>query len=389
MLLTVLAIELDRVEMQGFNIEKYRAIWLNQLLVEYEEICWSYGLELSTPVFEISDSKREVGSYHSSTRTLRLSRYLITENPWAVTLQVLKHEMAHQLCAEQFGGREKGHGPDFQGACRLLGVEPEFCRAQSSLPELQKELEKGSDLSEVGRKFISKVEKLFALAGSPNENEATLAMQKANELIEKYNLSFLDAGEKQDFGYTVINRKRKRIEGYQRHICRILQDFFFVRVVTSSIYDPITDQTYKIIELLGTRENVTIGEYCYFFLENKLVSLWSHNRHKFKGNTRTEKSSYYLGLLNGFYNKLEKQKDKAIEKNAAATVGNMTLTVAERELDGYVSSRFPRLQKVSRRTAKVYRNTYNDGVETGKTITLAKGVTAESVQSGRFLSERI
>lgn len=375
--------------MQGFNIDKYRAIWLNQLLVEYQEICWSYDLELTPPLFEISDCKREVGSYHSSTGTLRLSRYLIAESPWSVTLQVLKHEMAHQLCAELFDSREKGHGPDFQRACRILGVEPEFCRAQSSLPELQKELKRGSGLSEVGRRFISKVEKLFALAGSPNENEATLAMQKANELIEKYNLSFLEAGEKRDFGYTVINRKRKRIESYQRHICRILQDFFFVRVVMSSMYDPMTDQSHKIIELLGTRENVTIGEYCYFFLENKLVSLWSHNRHKFKGNSRTEKNSYFLGLLSGFYHKLEQQKDKVIEKNTTATAENKALVVAERELDGYVSSRFPRLQKVSRRTAKVYSNTYNDGVETGKTITLAKGVAAESVQSGRFLSERI
>ncbi len=375
--------------MHDLNIEKYRTIWLNQLLVEYQEICWSYGLELSPPVFEISNSRKEVGSYHPSTRTLRLSRYLIEENTWAVTLQVLKHEMAHQLCAEQFGGREKGHGADFQRGCRLLGVEPEFCRAQSSLPELQKELDRGSDLSEVGRKFISKVEKLFALAGSPNEHEATLAMQKANGLIEKYNLSFLEAGEKRDFGYIVINRKRKRIESYQRHICRILQDFFFVRVVMSFMYDPITDQSHKIIELLGTRENVTIGEYCYFFLENKLVSLWSHNRHKFKGNSRTEKNSYFLGLLTGFYHKLEQQKDKVIETNVVAAVENKALVVAERELDGYVSSRFPRLQKVSRKTAKVYSNTYNDGVATGKTITLAKGVAAESVQSGRFLSERI
>ena len=78
-----------------------------------------------------------------------------------------------------------------------------------------------------------------------------------------------------------------------------------------------------------------------------------------------------------------------VEKNVEVKAKTMALVVAERELDGYVSSRFPRLQKVSRRTAKVYRNTYNDGMETGKTITLAKGVAAESVQSGRFLSERI
>ncbi len=210
-------------------------------------------------------------------------------------------------------------------------------------------------------------------------------MQKANELIEKYNLSFFAAGESREFGYAIINRKRKRIESYQKHIVRILQDFFFVRVIMSSLYDPITDQRYKTIELLGAKENVAIGEYCYFFLENKLVSLWTFNRQKFKGNARTEKNSYYLGLLTGFYNKLADQQGKVMEKPADINTKALILT-AETELDNYVSGRFPRLEKVSRRTAKIYKNTYNDGVATGKTITLAKGVASEPVQSGRFLS---
>ena len=367
------------------NIEKYRIIWLNQLLIEYENICWDYGVELTPPVFEISETKKEVGSWHPTTRTLRLSRHLIEESPWLVTLQVLKHEMAHQLCSELFDSRENGHGRDFQKGCELLGVDLQFRKPQSSLPELQKELAEGAGVSAEGRKFINKVEKLLALAGSPNENEATLAMQKANELIEKYNLSFSKAGEKRQFGYAIINRKRKRIESYQRHICRILQDFFFVRVIMSSLYDPITDQRHKTIELLGAKENVAIGEYCYFFLENKLVSLWNYNRDKFKGNTRTEKNSYFLGLLAGFYNKLQNQQGNIAAEPAEVSINALVLS-AERELDNYVSGRFPRLEKVSRRTAKIYRNTYNDGVATGKTITMAKGVVAEPVQSGRFIS---
>lgn len=296
--------------MKVLNIEKYRTIWLNQLFVEYEEICWSYGVTLTPPVFEISDSKKEVGSWDSETRTIRLSRHLITDNSWLVTLQVLKHEMAHQLCAELFETQEKGHGAEFQRGCELLGVEPEYRRANSSLPEFAKNLMKETGISNTGRRFINKVEKLLALARSPNENEATLAMQKANELIEKYNLRFFELGAKREFGYAVINRKRKRIESYQRHICRILQDFFFVNVVTSSLYDPGTDQSHKIIEILGAKENVAIGEYCYFFLENKLFSLWAHNRHRFNGTTRTEKNSYFLGLLAGFYDKLKNQKEK-------------------------------------------------------------------------------
>ncbi|MCK5515898.1 MAG: DUF2786 domain-containing protein [Desulfobulbaceae bacterium] len=368
------------------DIEKYRKIWINQLIVEYEEICWGYGVELIPPVFEISDSRKEVGSYHSETRTIRLSRYLLAENSWMVTLQVLKHEMAHQLCSELFGSQDGGHGVEFQRGCELLGVEPEYRLAKSSLPEFEKKLTKGRGVSEKGRRFIDRVEKLFALARSPNENEATLAMQKANELIEKYNLTIFEDGVKRDFGYTVINRKRKRIETYQRHICRILQDFFFVKVIVSSLYDPRIDQSHKIIEILGAKENVAIGEYCYFFLENKLFTLWAYNRQKFRGSTRTEKNSYFLGLLAGFYDKLKKQGEKTTGKAVPARGKAVVLLSARKELEGYVNNRYPRLQKNSRRSVRIYKSTYSDGVATGRTITLTKGVAGAPVQSGRMLT---
>ncbi len=155
---------------------------------------------------------------------------------------------------------------------------------------------------------MAKVEKLLALSQSSNEHEAALAMQKANDLIEKYHIQELGFDQEYRYGFGIIDRKRKRIESYQRRICTILHDFFFVRVVLSSLYDPLCNDTYKTIELLGTKENVAIAEYCYHFLENRLASLWSLNRKRFKGTTRTEKNSYYLGLLRGFYQKLQEQK---------------------------------------------------------------------------------
>ena len=60
----------------------------------------TYDLELKLPIFEISDSRKEFGAWHSTPRILRLSRHLIYNYSWSVTLQVLKHEMAHQLCTE-------------------------------------------------------------------------------------------------------------------------------------------------------------------------------------------------------------------------------------------------------------------------------------------------
>ena len=375
--------------MQTLNIEKYRVIWLKQLVDEYEEICWSYGVDLELPVFEISSSTAEIGSWRPASRTIRLSAELIRVCSWSVTLQVLKHEMAHQLCSEEFNVVGDGHGQDFQRACELLGVEPRFRRSQSSLTELLGELEKGSNLTESGRRFISKIEKLLALARSPNENEASLAMQKANELLEKYNLQSAESGTDHGFSYVVINRKKKRIESYQRYICSILNDFFFVKIMMSCLYDPLTDQSYKTIELLGTEENVTIGEYCYHFLENKLETLWAYNRHKYKGSTRREKNSYYLGLLAGFHGKLKRQKEDGVKgcEPQKEDEKALILVASERKLEGYVSRRFPRQKKVSRKAAKIYRTTYADGVETGKTITLAKGVGGEAIRNGKLLTE--
>lgn len=348
-------------------------MWLRQLQLEFEEACGYYGVDLQVPVFEITNSKKEYGAWCSATGTLRLSRHLIENYSWSTTLQVLKHEMAHQLCCGLQGNRTP-HDEAFQQACEKLGVLPEYRRAGGCLAELVEAGVAGSSATENGRRCIERMKKLLALSESSNEHEAALAMQKANELMEKYHIQSLGTGEKQSFSYIIIDRKRKRIERYQRHICTILQDFFFVRVVLSRQYDPDCNETYRTIELLGKRENVAIGEYCYHFLENRLLLLWSSNRTRFNGSTRIEKNSYYLGLLKGFHQKLEEQRRGRKKTVSEPQLAALVVTEKQR-LDEYVALRFPRLRKVASKGAKYYRNTYHEGVEVGKTISLAEGLT--------------
>jgi len=47
-------------------------------------------------------------------------------------------------------------------------------------------------------KVSDKIRKLLSLAGSPNEFEATAALEKAHELLEKYNLDIMDVETKDD-----------------------------------------------------------------------------------------------------------------------------------------------------------------------------------------------
>ena len=367
------------------NIDPLQLLWLQQLELEFEEICLTYGLQLRPPIFEISDAEKELGAWHPDTRTLCVSRHVIVNHSWSITIQVLKHEMAHQLCTEQFSSTGTPHGEAFQQACELLGVLPEFRRARTVVIEVVEQVGNRSTVSARGRECMARVAKLLALSQSDNEHEAALAMQKARELIEKYHIQELGDDGVYRYGFAVIDRKRKRIESYQRRICSILHDFFLVRVVLSGLYDPLRHDTYKTITILGTKENVAIAEYCYHFLENRLSSLWNVNRHRFNGTTRTEKKSYYLGLLRGFHQRL--QERRLDNRNCGPDVRLGALIVAEeKRLDNFVGQCFPRLRKAAKSGVKVYGTTYREGVETGRSITLAEGLSGRGKNGGGLLS---
>jgi len=376
------------------DTSKYLQIWARQLLNEFQDMAWRYNIALQAPAIEISSSKNRLGSWHSDSRTIKISSYLILHHSWTITLNVMKHEMAHQICSEIFNSCEVAHGPAFQKACALLGVPHEYRSASGDLPETIKHLNTETKEITEGRRFLNRVEKLLALAQSANENEASLAMQKANELIEKYNLKIWENNTTCLYSCAIINRKKKRIEGWQRKICLILRDFFFVKTIHSNLYDPLVDQTHKTIELLGTEENVTVAEYCYSFLENQLTCLWNTNRNKFNNSARTEKNSYYHGVLAGFYDTLQKQngkysshKNTACKNTSTARETLSSLIVAEdHNLNAFINMRHPRLRKISNNGPRIYRNTYDDGVATGREIVFHKGIHRKGKPNGRLIT---
>lgn len=374
--------------MPHFYHDQYLHLWAHQLQKEFEDICWRHQISLATPIIDIFDSTHHLGEWHATHQTIRLSRKLILHHPWTVTINVLKHEMAHQLCST-YGHSEAGHGPLFQEACRRLGVPEAFRTARGDSPEVFDDLESDSQLVQEGRRFFSKVEKLLALARSENEHEAALAMQKANELIEKYNLQQMTAEHQRRYAHAIINHHKKRVEGWQRSICGILKDFFYVKIVQAALYDPISDQEYKTIELFGLAENVAVAEYCYHFLERELAYLWGVNRGKFSGRTMTEKKSYYLGVLHGFYKKLNEQQKSAPVANdhhSAPATSSTLIVAADQGLGNFVGQRFPRLRKVQRPGAQINRSTYDHGATDGKNIVLRKGVGSQDGNQGRLLA---
>ena len=245
------------------DFSAYYPLWGRQLLAEFANINWQYGLRLKTPVFEITETEKQYGSWQSVTRIIRISTRLITGHSWDITCQILKHEMAHQICSERFFENDGGHGPLFHKACDLLGLPAPFRLASGDLPKTGATDPSGNQQTEKGRQFIRRIGKLLALAGSNNEHEAAIAMEKASQLMARHNLQQVLEDAQSEFTSLIINGRTRRLERWQHKICAILLRFFYVKVVTASLYDPLQDTHHKTIEIFGRQENVAIAEYCY------------------------------------------------------------------------------------------------------------------------------
>ncbi len=374
--------------MQIFEQETWlRRAWLSQLQLEHEDVCWNYKVQLFRPSMEISDSRTEWGVWDANFRTLKISSHLIREHSWDIVLQVLKHEMAHQMVTDIYRVND-GHGEYFRAACERLGVSHEFRGAKGNLRRPLADFRKQEPASE-GSRMLEKVRKLLSLAQSQNENEAFLAMRKANELIEKYNIDRMEQNRASGYVYAVIHHKKKRIENYQRRICDILRDHFFVHVVYSRLFDAADCQSYKTIELLGTSENVVIAEYVYYFLMNQMEMLWKiHSRTN--GRSRN-KRSYRLGLLRGLHDKLDAEarerkacygEERALEKSMSALICGR-----DRHLETYKRMRFPRLVNLYHQSATVDMDTFEAGMNDGKKLKIYKGIEGKDGYGGRLLEK--
>lgn len=365
--------------------------WAERLYGDYDHICFMYRVRLRRPVIQVTKLDRYWGLWDPMTRTISISTDLIEAYPWDVVLEIFKHEIAHQITSELFRSDE-AHGPNFRRACEMLGVSAWAARAEADMshPIAPLAREAGDPADE---RLLKRVEKLLALATSGNEHEALLAMQRVQELYAKYNLDRIEQRRKDKLIYLTLKTGRKRIERYHYLVCSILNEHFFVQVIHGSLYDARELADFKIIELLGTQENVLMAEYVYHFLLNQVRMLWEDYRRAHKKRARA-KSSFFLGVLSGFRDKLDRHReeakartDEALRAEGRAGAGNPFALVAaeDRELEDFVAYRYPRLVKVRGGTSLRDSGSFEAGREQGFRLVLHKGVASHDGNGGKLL----
>lgn len=364
--------------------------WKKQLMWEYDLLCEHYRIALRRPLLQIDEFSRYWGQYDPNTRTLSLHRQLIENYRWDDVVEILKHEMAHQIVFEIFASQDHTHGPLFQKACAMLNVAPWAARASGEIGEPLK-AEENPDSLDAEEGLLRKARRLLALSQSDNEHESLLAMQRLQELSQRYNIDQLLAKRQQNYCYRIINHQKKRISQHQSYIANILQQHFFVDIVFSSEYDARHLTSFKTMEIFGSQENVQMAEYVYYYLWNQLPRMW--DRHRLTGASgRQAKRAYYLGVLESFDEKLSRQKseekqampddqDQRLAALLLTTNTQKALAQARAELTAYVRRRHPSLQTRHLKISHDASDSYHTGRRDGQTLNINPGLRSQNSSS--------
>ncbi len=332
--------------------------WARRLQFDFGVFNYQYlSNSLTKPTFKFFENETQWGYWKGEEiREIGINLKLIFDHEWESVLLVLRHEMAHQYVDEVLGGGKVPHGEEFQKACKKLCV-PFHAACKFSFQE---------NASSVESSILRKIKKMFALAGSSNENEARTAMVMANNLLLKHNISIAEVENKKEYVHKFVGEVLSRTPAEYGMICNILSDYFFVLTIWMFSYDAKTDRKGSRLELSGSPENVEIAEYVYFYLINQTENLWQKYKRENNISSQKFRKSFVLGVIMGFKEKL--QLDRAISKEKGL------IWLGDPELNNYYHELHPKTRSTVSSGLNVYEGAKSAGFSQGKNLNLHLGI---------------
>jgi len=321
---------------------------------------------LSPPVFQVHSGSSRLGYWQQKSRIMSFSEQLLKDGTEYEFELVLKHEMAHQVSDEILKAEgETPHGDAFGYACKMLGIHQ--C---SKLKWPSKE-----------NKVAVKIKKLLQLALSSNPHEAQLAASRAQQLMEKYQVT----DEESHYIFHHLARFGSRRRAADRSLISLLNRHFSIYSIwiqspkigndgLSNGSERGLAATYSNghisgrawhIEIMGLRHHVEIASYTFEYLSREMEQQWRDFRKKTRSKSG-DKRSFQLGLLAGLDKRLS--GDRSNTKEAGSLV-----QLHSTELISFVETRYPKLSRRKTRGSTL-SNRYHDGFQQGMNLNIHDGI---------------
>jgi len=353
--------------------------FLHGLSAEWDQT--SYFLEgslrnrLKKPIFSLSDMTDRWAYWSYEKREICFSKKLVHDYTWASVREILRHEMAHQIAHELlYAINEKPHGQAFQRACELIRANP---KASGSYPTLEERI-RNEKYQDDDVRLLAKIQKLMALAESSNQNEAELAMTKANEMMTRYNISVLQNNSKRSYDSIFVGKPALRNYRDKHALAILLNDYYYVECIWVRAFVVEKQKMGRVLEITGTIQNLQIAEYVYYFVLNFIDSQWKKYNKKKKLNFH-RRMDFAEGIIEGFEYKLKRQKRRFKRKNPSEITA--LVNVPDPQLIEHINYLYPYIKKTRCSSCNSNQSIINDGRLVGQHLVISKGITEQTKSS--------
>lgn len=198
--------------------------------------------------------------------------------------------------------------------------------------------------------ILNKVKKLLALSKSPNESEASSALDKAHALLRQYNLELSDIKEENKYGIVEDVVIESKNDSKWRSI--LLHGIAEANFCKSLKVEDFKKTTRKFV---GKSHNIIVAKEMYVYLEHVVERLSK----KFSG---SERGSYKLGISMTLMRRLLALKEKDQVECTALVVQEESM------INDYFKNKGVKSKAMSIRTSN--NEAYGRGIQEGHNVSL-------------------
>jgi len=219
--------------------------------------------------------------------------------------------------------------------------------------------------------ILDKIRKLLRLADTSRgatENEAKVALAKAQELMTRHNIDSallrMERGETGGGSFTVNKGKvdlPKTLNPADLMILSLLQSHFNVKTILM----PSGKGT--PVDIIGAAADIDFAIYAFNYLRQTFFRCWNEFK---RTRTNPDKASYYRGLRDGLNAELKAAKERAEQAYAADQRQAYGLVVVDQTaaITRFVEENYGKLRNRNTRARRVDSGSYYAGETKGRTI---------------------
>jgi len=223
----------------------------------------------------------------------------------------------------------------------------------------------------IDKSIVEKIEKLLALGQSPNEHEAKLAIENANRLLTKYNLTMLDLNKNENNTIQfVFEQNSSRVSTWKNTLLK--------GVCITNFCDLVISRGSKVnFIIIGKEFNISIVKNLFEYL-SEAIELWAR---KNGGKGTSAKNSYKVGMAFGLVSRLAQIKQEAEQKGFQEDITTTALVVKnlhevmKKENETYMANNF-NIKTTSKAISVSNGSAYNKGYKDSSNISLNQQLAA-------------